>query len=258
MNLEKLSFRMVLLLLTASAGITCAQETNRKPVVDSKAEMVLRQLSDHNKQMKTGIFRMTDTIDEVQADGRKIQFSHVREFTVVRPDKLKVVTTGDVTSRILWKDGKTLTVLDRNKNIYAQLPDPGTIDQAIDLLQEKYGMSMPAADLLSTDVYKTMTDGCAAINYVGIGYAGEEKCHHLAFSCENIDWQMWISTGDKPSVRRMVISYKLLPGEPQYTLQLLKMETPKKINNAVFACEIPKNAEKIEILPSNRGKGAAK
>lgn len=255
MNSGKLSLGLGVLLLTAAARVTCAQETDKKPVIDPKAETVLRQLSDHNKQMKTGIFRMTDTIDEVQADGRKIQFSHVREFTVVRPGMLKVVTTGDVTSRVLWKDGKTLTVLDRNKNVYAQLPDPGTIDQAIDMLQEKYGMSLPAADLLSADVYKTMTDGCNAINYIGIGYAVEEKCHHLAFSRENIDWQMWISIGDKPSMRKIVITYKQLPGEPQYTLQLLKRETAIKINDAVFACEIPKGAEKIEVLPVSKGKG---
>src|SRR4029078_170829 len=128
--------------------------------------------SDHNKQVKAAVFRLTDTIDDVQADGRKLQFAHVRELTVVRPDKLKIETTGDITSRTLWKDGKTLTVLERDKNVYAQIPDPGTINQAVDLLQEKYNMSVPASDLLSPDVYKTMPEGGDAINYVGLGYVG--------------------------------------------------------------------------------------
>ena len=231
------------------AAVTPAQEPHQQPVIDPEAETVLRQLSDHNKQVKTAVLRLTDTIDEVQADGRKIQFSHVRKFTVARPDKLKVETTGDVTSRTLWKDGKTLTVLDRDKNVYAQIPDPGTIDQAIDLLQEKYNMSLPAADLLSEDVYETMTANCNAIDYVGIGYVGEEKCHHLAFAGDNIDWQMWISTGDKPSTRKMVITYKQLPGEPQYTMQLLNAGDAGKIDDAVFACELPEGAVKIEFQP---------
>jgi hypothetical protein len=172
----------------------------------------------------------------------------------VRPNKLKIETTGDVTSRTLWKDGKTLTVLERDKNVYAQIPDPGTIIQAVDLLQEKFNMSVPAADLLSADVYKTMTEGCEAINYVGLGYVGEEKCHHLAFTRDNIDWQMWITVGDKPSPRKMVITYKHLPGQPQYTMQLQKVEYGPKINDAVFAAQIPKGADKIEFQPADNPK----
>jgi hypothetical protein len=247
MKIEKLSVGMGVLLFVGAAGVIQSQEAPRKPVIDPKADTVLHQLSDHNKQVKSAITRLTDTIDDVQPDGRKVQFSHVRELTVLRPNKLKIETTGDVTSRTLWKDGKTLTVLERDKNVYAQIPDPGTISEALDLLQEKYNMSMPASDLLSADVYKTMTEGCEAIKYVGLGYVGEEKCHHLAFTRDNIDWQMWITTGDKPSPRKMVITYKHLPGEPQYTMQVLKIEYEPRINDSVFAAQIPKGADKIEF-----------
>jgi hypothetical protein len=254
MKIEKLSVGMGVLLFVGAAGLIHSQEAPRKPVIDPEADTVLHQLSDHNKQVKSAITRLTDTIDDVQPDGRKLQFAHVRELTVVRPDKLKLETTGDVTSRTLWKDGKTLTVLERDKNVYAQIPDPGTIIQAIDLLQEKYNMSVPAADLLSGDVYKTMTEGSEAISYVGLGYVGEEKCHHLAFTRDNIDWQMWITVGDKPSLRKMVITYKHLPGQPQYTMQVQKVDYAPRINDAVFAAQIPKGADKIEFQPADNPK----
>ncbi len=236
----------------AAAGVGFAQATDPALTIDPEADVVLRQLSERNQQVKAAVFRLTDSIDDVQTDGRKLQYSHIRELTVARPDRLKAETTGDVTHRTLWKDGKTLTVLDRDKNVYAQLPDPGTIDQAIDLLQEKYGMSMPAADLLSADVYKTMTAGCTAIQYIGLSGAGEEQCHHLAFTGDTVDWQMWITAGDKPVARKMVITYKRLPGEPQYTMQLLKLEVVDRISDAVFTCEIPKDADKIEIRPVDK------
>src|SRR5882757_531978 len=254
MKIEILSFGMSVLLFVGAAGVIHSQEAPKKPVIDPEADKVLHQLSDHNKQVKSAIFRLSDTIDDVQADGRKLQFAHVRELTVLRPNKLKIETTGDVTSRTLWKDGKTLTVLERDKNVYAQIPDPGTISQALDLLQEKYNMSVPAADLLSADVYKSMTEGCEAINYVGLGYVGDEKCHHLAFTRDNIDWQMWITAGNKPSPRKMVITYKRLPGEPQYTMQLLKIEYEPKVNDSVFAAQIPKGADKIEFQLANNPK----
>lgn len=239
------------LLLLGLVRMANAQEPGKKPAIDPEADTVLRQLSEQNKKIQSIVFRLSDTIDDVQADGRKLQFAHVRVLTVVRPNKLKVETFGDVTNRTLWKDGKTLTVLDKDKNVYAQLPDPGTIEQAIDMLQEKYNMSLPAADLLTSDVYKALTGNCREVNYIGIGYVGEEKCHHLAFQGDSIDWQMWIDAGDKPSTRKMVITYKKLPGQPQYTLQLLKIEAAGQIKDSVFECEIPKDAEKIEFQPAN-------
>lgn len=249
MKNKYLSFGMGLLLLVLAAGVIHSQSESKKPVIAPEADMVLRQMSERMHKVPASIFRLTDTIDDVQADGRKVQFAHLRQLTVVRPDKLKVETTGDVTNRTVWLDGKTLTVWDRDKNVYAQLKDPGTIDQTLDMLQEKYGMSLPGADLLSEDVYKTLTEDCNAIDYIGIGYVGEEKCHHLAFTKENIDWQLWISLGAKPAPRKMVITYKQLPGEPQYTLQLLKLEDSSRIKDAVFTYDIPKGAEKIEFHP---------
>lgn len=251
-NISLLILGMAFFLM--APGTASPQEPPKKPVIDPKADTVLRQMSEHLKQVKTSIFTLTDTIDDVQENGQKLQFAHVRKLTVIRPNRLKVETSGDVTNRTLWKDGKTVTVLDRDKNVYAQIKDPGTIEQTIDLLQDKYGMSLPAADLLSEDAYKVMTNGCNRISYVGLGYVGEDKCHHLAFSCDNIDWQLWIAAGEKPQPRKMVITYKELAGEPQYTLQLLRAEHADQIADTVFACTIPKGAEKIEFQPAVKQK----
>jgi len=65
---------------------------------------------------------------------------------------------------------------------------------------------------------------------------------------------MWITTGDQPSPRKMVITYKHLPGQPQYTMQLLKIEYEPRINDAVFAAQIPKGADKIEFQPADNPK----
>lgn len=234
----------ILLLALASAPVFA------QPAIDPEADTVLRQMSEHLKTVPSAVFRLSDTIDDVQEDGQKLQFAHVREITVVRPDKLKVETMGDVTNRTVWKDGKTLTVYDKDRNVYAQVPAPGSVEEAIDMLQEKYGMSMPAADLLTEDVYRTLTEGCSEITYVGPGYAGDEKCHHLAFVREDIDYQVWISTSEQPKPRKLVITYKLLPGEPQYTLQLIEAKDASGIDNAVFTAAVPEGAERIEFSPA--------
>ena len=53
-------------------------------------------------------------------------------------------------------DGKTLTLLGKNANLYAQVDAPGTIDQLVDVLRDKYHRPVPAADLLMSDPYKEL------------------------------------------------------------------------------------------------------
>lgn len=222
-----------------------------QPNIDPEADAVLRQMSEQIKAVPSAVFRLSDTIDDVQADGRKLQFSHIRQFTIVRPDKLRIETKGDVNNRTLWKDGETVTLLDWDRKVYAQIPDPGTIDETIDFLQEEYGLSTPAADLLSDDVYATLTEGAHEIDYIGPGYALDEKCHHLGFVRDDIDYQLWITTGDEPRPRKMVITYKHLPGEPQYTLQLIHATDASGIAPETFEAQIPEDAELIEFHPVN-------
>lgn len=237
------------LLYLAAAGTTPAQELEDTPAIDPEAETILRKLSERSSCITSAVFRVVDAIDEVQPDGRKLQFSHIRKFTVVRPNKLKVEITGQLTSRVVWMDGKSVTVLDRNHNVYARLPAVGALDQAVDMLQKDYNMSLPAVDLLTGNLYQAMTCDCSSVDYLGLGYVGAEPCHHLAFRGSNIDWQLWITSGDSPAMRKMVITYKHWPGQPQYTMELLEVESQGRINDTAFNAEIPEDAEKIEFHP---------
>jgi hypothetical protein len=231
------------------ATIVPAQTPAPAPQMDPEAATILSQWSDHHRQVEAAVFQLTDTIDDVESDGRKIQYAHTRKITVIRPNKLRIETTGDLTNRILWKDGELITVLDLDTNAYAQLKDPGTIEQAVAMLEEEYGMGLPAADLLVEDVRKSLIEGAEAIDYIGLGLVGEERCHHLAFRQGLIDWQVWIATGDVPALRKMVITYKQQSGQPQYTMQVLSVGDASKIAENAFTAVIPEGAEKIEFHP---------
>jgi hypothetical protein len=52
----------------------------------------------------------------------------------------------------------------------------------------------------------------------------------------------------------MVITYKELAGEPQYTLQLLKHENADQIPETAFSCTIPQGAKKIAFQPTAKPK----
>ena len=65
-----------------------------------------------------------------------------------RPDKIRARRSGGFADVELTFDGKTLTLLSKDANLYAQVEVPGTIDHLIDELRDKYHRPVPGADFL--------------------------------------------------------------------------------------------------------------
>jgi len=240
---------LTLLGLALPVGAGSAEEAEPEPAIDPQARELVQRMSNALAQLEHFDLLVADTIDDVLDTGQKIQYTHIRSATVSRPDKLKIEVKGDITNRVWWKDGKTVTMLDTANNVYGQIDDPGTIEQLVDLLSERYGVQSPLADLFSPDLEEIMADGMQTGEYLGIHLAGRTECHHLAFTDENIDWQVWIDTGEKALPRKLLITYKQLPGQPQYTAMVERIEELSEVADDVFAFEPPEGAEKVKVQP---------
>ena len=57
-------------------------------------------------------------------------------MTLDRPDKARVTRHGGFADIEAVFDGKTLTLLGKNTNLYAQVDVPGTIDHLVDELRD--------------------------------------------------------------------------------------------------------------------------
>ena len=95
-------------------------------------------------------------------------------------------------------DGKALTLLGKKPNLYAQIEAPGTIDQLVDVLQNKYHRPVPAADLLMADPYEELMPHVTDTKDLGSGVIHGVECDHLAFRTKEVDWQIWIAQGARP------------------------------------------------------------
>ena len=239
---------LVLFCLAAvvSIDIDAAQDES---TIDPEAENLIRKLSVKSRTIAHFEFDVMDTMDKVRETGQKIQVSHRRSGIVSRPDKLRVDTTGDTTNRGIWKNSKTFTLLDRDHNVYGQVDAPGTIDETIDMLMDKFGVRVPLADLLSSNLNEILMKNVTTGEYVGLHTVGDIKCHHLAFTQDTIDWQIWIDAGDILRLRKLVITYKLEQSQPQYSLvvkNIKELSVPPA--EKVFEFTPPEGVTKIQIL----------
>ncbi len=106
--------------------------------------------------------------------------------------------TGGFSNVEMIFDGKALTLLGKNANLYAQVDAPGTIDQLVDVLRDKYHRRVPAADLLMSDPYKDLMPQVNDAKDLGSGAIHGVGCDHAAFRTKEVDWQIWIAQGARP------------------------------------------------------------
>jgi hypothetical protein len=214
--------------------------------VEARAEQELKRMGEFLAKLPRFAFEAEETFDEIPDGELRRQLTTVRRVAVERPNHVAADATGDTLNRASWYDGKTVTVLDKEHNVYATIEAPGTIDATFDRLEDEYGVVVPLADLLYADPYAVLMEGVTYGRYLGIHQAAGVACHHLAFSQPTIEWQIWIDAGEKPLPRKLAISYVQEPGEPQYAAVIRRWTLDARVPDGLFTFEAPEGAQKVD------------
>jgi hypothetical protein len=182
-------------------------------------------------------------IEVVTTDLQKIQFTGSGQVQAIRPDKLHATRTGGYKDIEFVFDGKTLSFSSKDSKTFAQLDAPGSIDQVIDLLRDKYAVTAPGADLLFSNPFDVLTENVIDAKHIGLGVIDGVECEHLAFRTPETDWQIWIERGARPIPRKFVITSKTVTAAPQYTLRIKEWRSEAAAGD--FAFKPPQGAKKV-------------
>jgi hypothetical protein len=227
--------------------------SERKPVVDPRAEQILRSMSEYLEAEKQFTVRADIDFDDVLPTGQKVQYSAVENITLRRPNRVYVEYEGDLGAKRLWYDGKRLTVLDGDENVYAAAAMPDKIDAALDRLLGKHGFSPPLSDLLYSEPYDVLHPRIQFGLYLGLHMVDGVRCHHLAFVDKNIDWQIWIEDGAQIVPRKVVITYTSVSGSPQFEARLSDWDFGTRPADVLFTPMLPRDAVQLEFVDITRG-----
>src|SRR5262249_33190513 len=153
------------------------------------AKRLLKAMSDYLGAQKEMSFDYDVNLELVSTQRQKIGLASSGTLTLNRPDKLHLTRTGGFANVEMVFDGKTLTLLGKNTNLYTQVEAPSTIDQLVDVLRDKYHRPVPGADLLMSDPYKELMPPVTDVKDLGSGVIHGIECDHLAFRTKEVDWQ---------------------------------------------------------------------
>jgi hypothetical protein len=203
---------LVLAVILAFAPRVQAQENN--------ALKILKAMSDYLAGQSGFSAEFDVDLEVITPEIQKIQFSSTGKVALGRPDKLRAERLGGYSHAELVFDGKMLTLVDRDRNVFGQVESAGSVDQLIDRLRQDFGMEMPGGDLLLSNVYDDLSSRVIDAKHIGSGIIDGVECEHLAFRNADTDWQIWIEAGDRPVPRKYVITSKTVAAAPQYTLRI--------------------------------------
>jgi hypothetical protein len=230
------------LALLAAAG---AANISAGRADEANAKSLLKAMSDYLAAQKAISFDYDSNLELISTQQQKIALASSGKVTLNRPDKLHATRTGGFANVEMVFDGKALTLLGKNANLYAQVDAPGTIDQLVDVLRDKYHRPVPAADLLMADPYKELMPQVTDAKDLGSGVIHGIECDHLAFRTKEVDWQIWIAQGARPYPCRYVVTSKKVTGWPQYTLDIWGWKAGTEVASDAFKLEIPAGAKQL-------------
>ena len=209
---------------------------------------IIRLASDRTSAAASISVHVEKRFDVVLSNGTKVEYSSALDVMATRSKGLFMDYGDDLSSKRVWYDGRTMTILDSLKNLYVAVSVEGTVPEALAQVAREYGAKMPLGPLLRKDLVKEMESATRA-SYLGIHDAEGEPCHHLLFRGELVDMQIWITTGDTPLLRKLVLTFWEIEGSPQQSLTFSDWNLEADISPGVFNPKLPEGAVEIEFLP---------
>jgi hypothetical protein len=224
-----------------------APAADEKPAIDPHADELLKRMGDYLGEAK--FFSVSAEVwqDAQLSSGQRVQAGRTVELQVRRPDRLRATVHSTRRNRELIYDGNSLTLFNRVQNFYGTVHTSGPLDQAMDVASEQFGIDMPLEDFIRSDPHKDLLQKVTSGSDIGPVTVLGVPCEHLAFTQNNIDWQVWIEDGPTPVPRKFVITYKDEPNSPQFTAIFSHWDFITKLPDFVFKFEPPPGASKLKV-----------
>jgi hypothetical protein len=232
------AFAVLTLLITVSTDARA-----QAPAVDPVAVQTLKRMTDFLDGLQRFSVNTQSIIEEMHSSGHRVDYDLLANVTVKRPNKMRAQRTGELMNQRFLYDGKTLTVYDPTKKVYATKTGLDTIEEMITFARETGGVLLPAADLLYRNAFPLLMQDVTLAVVVGKAVLDGVRCDHLLFSRPEVDFQVWVSEGKQPFPRKYVVTETATPSKLALTTFLSNWNIAPAVDDAQFKFMPPKGTQ---------------
>ena len=237
----------LIIFAAAASAMIAAGAPSEARADEMTARTQFKAMSDYMAAQTSISFSFDTNFEIVTKDQQKLDLASSGTVVLDRPDKLRVTRHGGFANVEAIFDGKTLWLLGKNANVYGQVDVPGTIDNLVDVLRDKYNRPIPAADLLVSNPYNELMPLVTDVKDLGSGVIGGIECDHFAFRTKEVDWQIWIAQGARPYPCQYVITSKDVADAPQYSITIRDWKTGSEVASNDFTFTAQTGARKLNL-----------
>lgn len=196
-------------------------------------------------------FQVRTIRDYTDQNGQPLHIFHTMKVTVHRPNRLLVEVNGDDGSHKLVFDGKAAVIYSATENKYASIPVPeGTIEGMLKEAVGRLGVDFPLADFLSEAPNKAFLTGVTSGGIVNTVTIDGAPYDHLFFSQPpGIELELWLSKNEPVVPRRLIVTYRSLPGQPNFIAEFSDWNFNIHPADAEFAFQPPAGAQQVALKP---------
>ncbi len=225
--------------------------TQPKPDLEPKAIEILKASSSRLAEARTMAFTAVETFESSSRQGHPLAFANKFKATLQRPDKLRVMLSGDGPASEFYYDGKAMMAFAPAENLLAVADAPPTIDATLEAAYHSAAIYFPFTDLIVTDPYKDLAPGLQLAYYVGQSHiVGDTTTDIVAYAGDGVFAQIFIGVEDK--LPRLIHAVYLDdPERLRHNLLLSDWQLGLAIPADAFGSSSAANAKRIPFAHPN-------
>jgi hypothetical protein len=224
--------------------------------ISKEASAAIQQMG---KTLVNDVSFRARTIRVYQDDsGDFLHIGHTVNVIARKPDRLAVNVVGDDGASKLLYDGKEVSAVDETDNKYAQVAMSGDLDKIMEEVSDRLHIDFPLADFLASDPAKSFLTGVTSGKEVDTVKIDGTPCRHLFFTQSGgTELELWVENNDRALPRRLIVTYRALPGQPNFIAELSDWNIGVKTTDSEFQFQPPPGATKVDLARIEGSSGAA-
>jgi hypothetical protein len=227
-----------------------------RPVLEPKAIEILKAACSRLAAAHSMEFTAVETFENPSRLGFPLAYGTKSDVLLQRPDKLRVITSGDGPVSEFYYDGKTMTAFAPVENFVAVADAPPTVDDMLGTAYHSAAIYFAFDDMLVTDPYKDIAQGMSVAFYVGQSkIVGGTTTDIVAYESGGVFIEAWIGVDDKlPRLVRAI--YVDDPTQSRHNLVLTNWRLDVNVPADAFGSSKASSAKRIPFAAPGRPPGS--
>lgn len=237
--------KWLFLALAMVATLATGQEKAGGNVVDPKVDAILGKVAE--TLQNAGKFSCRMTLEMLhEMEGMRQEITTTYAMVAERPARFAMRHVKGLPTFTVVSDGTNLNAMLLMMNRYSTGPAPKNYEELFQAIGAMGANMMFVDNLMRDDVRGALMEGVNKATHVGKVTLDGRECDHLRFSQDDFDWELWVTTGEKPVVLKVMTdmsresmeqSVEMMPG-----MKAMKMTFVNRFSDWALDADLPADA----------------